>query len=184
MARNEEQQNLFALEYIKDFNATKAAIRAGYSEKTAGSQAHDLLKKPDIQARVNKHIGDRIQRTQITTDMVIEELSHIAFARTTDAVYVKDGTVRIKETSEISERSHAALESIKETVGKDGSSSISVKFHNKEKALELLGKHLGMFEDRLEISGNVKKPLRMIIEDYTTDDMVEDDDDESDSAKT
>ena len=73
MALNDKQQR-FVDEYIIDLNATQAAIRAGYSPKTAGSQAFDLLKKPEIQSAVEEAKKAREKRTHITQDWVIREM--------------------------------------------------------------------------------------------------------------
>ena len=111
MALNNRQE-MFAREYIVDFNATQAAIRAGYSRKTAGSQANDLLKKPEIQKKIEEELQDRIRRTHITQERVVLELASIAFA----------------------------------DMAKQEESGLAWK--DKLRALELLGKHLGMFNSK------------------------------------
>lgn len=79
------KQEAFCLEYVIDLCATQAAIRAGYSEKTAYSQAHDLLKKPEISARIAGLMAERNERTEITADQTIADLnwriSHLAARR-------------------------------------------------------------------------------------------------------
>ena len=81
MALNDRQQR-FVEEYLVDLNASAAARRAGYSEDTAGSQGHDLLKKPEIADAIAQAQADRSERVQITADQVLRELVDIA---TTDA---------------------------------------------------------------------------------------------------
>ena len=110
MAR--DKQKLFAEEYIVDFNATQAAIRAGYSEKTAHSIGSENLKKPAIQELISRAIQDRIRRTHITQERVVLELASVAFADMT----------------------------------KQEESGLAWK--DKLRALELLGKHLGMFDSK------------------------------------
>ena len=90
----------------------------------------------------------RQERTEITQDKVLEELAAIAFARATDYAEVKDDQVIIKDTSGLSENQIKAIAGIKQS--KFG---IELKLNDKEKALELLGRHLGMFKDRVEVSG-------------------------------
>lgn len=65
------KQSLFVAEYLIDSNATQAAIRAGYSEKTAGQIGHELLKKPEIQAQLSKARSERVTRTEISADWVL-----------------------------------------------------------------------------------------------------------------
>ena len=102
--------------------------------------------------KVAEYIAERMQarqeRTEITQDRVLEELAAIAFARATDYAEVKDDQVFIKDTAGLSENQIKAIAGIKQ--GKFG---IEVKLNDKEKALELLGRHLGMFKDRVEVSG-------------------------------
>ena len=102
--------------------------------------------------KVAEYIAERMQarqeRTEITQDKVLEELAAIAFARATDYAEVKDDQVIIKDTSGLSENQIKAIAGIKQ--GKFG---VELKLSDKEKALELLGRHLGMFKDRVEVSG-------------------------------
>lgn len=117
--------------------------------------------KPALAAYIQKRMEERQKRTEITQDRVLEELAAIAFARATDFAEVKDGFAIIKDTAGLSEQQIKAIAGIKE--GKFG---IELKLNDKEKALELLGRHLGMFKDRVEVSGleEEKKKLGDILE--------------------
>ena len=119
MALSEKQQR-FVAEYTVDFNATAAAIRAGYSEKTAAQMGYKLLKTQEIQEAVQQEFANRQDRTHITGDQVVAELAKIALSRVDD--YYRDYGMEIKLTDKI-------------------------------KALELLGKHLGTFTEKIAISG-------------------------------
>ena len=105
MSKLTEKQKRFCEEYLIDFNATQAALRAGYSQKTAYSIGDENLRKPEIQSEIQSLIKKRSERTGINADIVIKELVKIALADT-------------------------------EITGKE-----------KMKALELLGKHLGLFDN-------------------------------------
>lgn len=140
MALN-KRQKLFVAEYIVDLNATQAAIRAGYSEKTAGAIASENLKKPDIQAEIQKQMRKRAERVEITQDTVLRELANIAFANATDFVRIKDGQVVFSDTSKVAREKQSAISGIKRT-----QRSMEIKTYDKVKALELLGRHLGMFD--------------------------------------
>lgn len=137
------KQKMFVAEWIVDFNGTQAAIRAGYSEKTACEQASRLLANAKIQQAIKEEMKKREQRTQITQDRVIQALAEIAFADVTDVVTVQDGEVLYCDTSRLSKNQRAAIAGIKK-----GVAGIEVRFHDKTKALELLGKHLGLWEQR------------------------------------
>jgi len=75
---------LFIEEYLIDFNATQAAIRAGYSEKTAYSIGHENLRKPEIWAEIEKTAQKRMDKVKVTAEMVLKELGLIAFSTTGD----------------------------------------------------------------------------------------------------
>lgn len=155
MALTNKQKN-FVNEYLIDLNATQAAIRAGYSEKTAYRQGADNLKKHQIKEELQKRMNKRMERTEITQDEVLKELAAIAFADITDFVEIKHGTVQIKDTELIPKERLKAVTGIKE-----GANGIEVKLGSKEKTLELLGRHLGMFKDKLEVSGMEEEKAKL-----------------------
>lgn len=146
MAKLTDKQKKFIDEYLVDLNATQAAIRAGYKEKAAYRTGAENLRKPQIQEEIQKRMQERQQRTEVTQDMVVKELASIAFARATDYAAVKGGAVRIKDTDSLSDEQIRAIAGIKE-----GANGIEIKLNDKEKALELLGRHLGMWNDKLDI---------------------------------
>lgn len=141
MAKLTEKQKRFVEEYLIDLNATQAAIRAGYSEKTAYSMGQRLLKKVEIQIALQEAMNERQNRTEITQDMVLKELANIGFAKATDYAEINGPLVTIKPTGNLTKQQQAAIASIEQ-----GNFGIKLKLYDKVKALELLGKHLGMFD--------------------------------------
>lgn len=110
-----DQQELFCQEYLTDFNATQAAIRAGYSQKTAYSMASALLKKHEVQARLNVLRAPRAKKLEVTADRVMEEVAKIAFASLGDFIKVQpDGTGYI-DLKDVTPEMFAALESYEVT---------------------------------------------------------------------
>ena len=150
MTKLTDKQKKFIDEYLVDLNATQAAIRAGYKEKAAYRTGAENLRKPQIQEEIQKRMEERQKRTEITQDMVLQELAAIAFARATDYVSVMGGMVQVKDTDQLSDSQIAAIAGIKET-----QNGIEVKLGSKEKTLELLGRHLGMWNDKLDVSGDM-----------------------------
>ena len=142
-----KKQKRFADEWLIDLNGTQAAIRAGYSPDTAASIASENLRKPEIEKYIAKAMAERSRRTGVNQDRVVQELAKIAFVKMTDVV---DSEGRIKEDAR--EEDLSCIESIKcKKSDTDGGSSEEreVKVASKLKALELLGKHLGMWNDKL-----------------------------------
>ena len=146
-----KKQKRFVEEYLIDLNATQAAIRAGYSPDSAADIGSENLRKPDIRARIDKAMADRSKRTGVSADRVVLELAKIAFVNAMDVIDQKTATVR----EDASADDTAAIQSVKvKTFGEDGLER-EIKMADKLKALELLGKHLGMFKDKMEISGSL-----------------------------
>ncbi len=159
-----EKQKIFADEYLIDLNATRAYRKAYPSVKrdeTAAQAGSRMLRNVKVAAYIQERMQERQKRTEITQDRVLQELAAIAFAKATDYAEVTDECVKIKDTKDLDEQQIRAIAGIKE--GKFG---IEVKLNDKEKALELLGRHLGMFKDKVEVSGleEEKKKLGDILE--------------------
>lgn len=147
-----KKQRLFVEEYLVDMNATQAAIRAGYSPETAYSIGNENLKKPEIELRISKAMADRSKRVGISQERVIRELARIAFVNAADVINAEDATLK----DDVSEDDSAAILSVKvKSFGADGIER-EIKMVDKIKALELLGRHLGMFKDKIELSGGLE----------------------------
>lgn len=157
-----EKQVMFAKEYLVDLNAGAAAIRAGYSEKTAYEMGYENLRKPQIAELVQQLMDERSKRLEITADMILAEYAKIGFSDITNYLKVTtrertmkydtpDGVVFEKEmmqsvdlydTEEVDPIKMHAVAEIKQT--KDG---ISLKLHDKKGALDSMARHKGMFVD-------------------------------------
>ncbi|WP_050698028.1 terminase small subunit [Anaeromassilibacillus senegalensis] len=148
------KQKRFVEEYLVDLNATQAAIRAGYSPESAGSIGSENLHKPEIRTRIDKAMAERSKRTGINADRVLMELGKIAFINATDVINMDDATI----LSEANRDDTAAIASVKvKTIpGEDGDGvEREIRLADKLKALELLGKHLGLFTDKVEVKGQI-----------------------------
>ena len=145
MANLTPKQQRFVEEYLIDLNATQAAIRAGYSERTAKSIGQENLTKPDIQKAIQEAQNKLTERTEITQEYVLKNIqSVIERCMQQEAVLARDGSPLLVEGPE---GDLVPLFEFKETGALKG--------------LELLGKHLGMFKDRVDITTNgesVNKP--------------------------
>lgn len=158
-SRLTNKQGLFVAEYLVDHNATKAAIRAGYSAKTASRIGPQTLEKPWVNAVVQakqKKIADRLG---VTAERVISELARLAFSDMAKfADWGPDG-VRLKDSLQLSADDARCVAELGETTSKDGGSR-RFKLHDKKGALDSLAKHLGLFApEKLEHSGPGGTPL-------------------------
>lgn len=158
-----DKQARFVQEYLIDLNATQAAIRAKYSEKTANEQGARLLANVSIRAAIDEAMDERSERTGITADMVLQELAHIAFDdiknylsyRTEKTVAGTDEVTGkpiydYRQIIEVKDSDTIDTRNISE-VSINAKGVFTFKQYCKDTALINLGKHLGMFTDRKEI---------------------------------
>ena len=146
------KQKAFVDEYLIDLNATQAAIRAGYSSKNADKIGHELLGKTRVSESISQAMAERSRRTGISQDRVIRELAKIAFVNASDVIDPEDASVLVDAARE----DLACIQSVKvkQMTGEKGDmTEREVKLADKLRALELLGKHLGMWTDKLELEG-------------------------------
>jgi phage terminase small subunit len=154
------KQEKFCEEYLVDLNATQAAIRTGYSEKTARSIASELLTKPNIQHRL-RELRDEVQKkTQITKERVLEEYGKLAFANMIDYVRITPDGDAYVDLSNLTRDQAAALSEITVDDFTDGRGEdardikrIKIKLSDKKGALDSIAKHLGMFVEKHEVTG-------------------------------
>lgn len=160
------KQSRFVDEYLVDLNATQAAIRAGYSAKTAYSIGWELLRKPEIEQAIHAAMEERAKRTQITADRVLYELARIAYANMGEYIETQEDGSAYVDLSHLSADQAAAIQEIVTDTYMDGSGDDAVpvkkvkfKLHPRTRALELLGKHRGLFTDKHEVSGPDGGPI-------------------------
>lgn len=174
-----DKQKIFCDEYLVDLNATRA-YKVAYPkvkrDETVNAAASRMLRNVKVAEYIEQRMKDREKRTEITQDMVLQELVKVAMANGTDfARVVKRNTVKIGydergneirraydhldveviDTDSLSADKKAAIAGIKQ-----GANGIEVKLNDKVKALELIGRHLGMFKDKIELSGQVNNPVK------------------------
>ena len=148
------KQERFVEEYLIDLNATQAAIRAGYSPDSARDIGCENLTKPNIKAAIDRAMAERSRRTGINQDRVIQEIAKLAFLNPVDVIDMDEATVRGEAHRD--DTACIASVKVKNIPTDDGAiTEREVKTYDKLKALELLGKHLGMFTDKLKVEGGV-----------------------------
>lgn len=140
------KQERFVAEYLIDSNATQAAARAGYSARTANEQGCRLLTKPQVRAAVEEARKAQGERLKATADDVVREITRLAMFDPADLVNVKG----LEDIAKLPLDVRRAIVGW----GWDKQGRFTVKMA-KEGALEMLGRHHGLFKDKLEHSGAV-----------------------------
>lgn len=162
MPKLNARQQRFVKEYLIDLNATQAAIRAGYSAKTAGAMGHENLKKPEIATAIAEGQVERARKLDITAERVLQEVARIGFSDVrklfSESGQLKpiheldDDTAAVVASIEVSDRAIPGGEGDTERVTK-------IKAWDKGSALGQLGKHLGLFNDKLVLGEDLAEAL-------------------------
>ncbi|MCD1644151.1 terminase small subunit [Aurantimonas coralicida] len=156
------KQERFVQEYLVDLNATQAAIRTGYSAKTAKQQGQRLLTNADVQAAVSAAREEASERSGVTIERALQEMARLGFSDIRN-IFTEGG--QLKHPSSWDDATAAAVSSVKvvtrPTGGEDenGNKEVEhvheIKLWDKNSALDKIGKHLGMFIDRGEIKHTI-----------------------------
>lgn len=166
-------QKIFCDEYLIDLNATRA-YKVAYSrckkDETANVNGSKLLRNTKVQEYISERMKEREQRTEVTQDMVIQELARIAFLDISK-LYNENGKLKnIQDIDKDTVKAIASLETLEEYDGygddreKIGDTQ-KVKLLDKTKALELLGRHLGIFNDKIDVNVKEKEEKKNAISD-------------------
>ena len=164
-ALNPKQQQ-FVAEYLVDLNATQAAIRAGYSPKTAGVQGFDLLKKPEIAAAIESLRNEHAKNTGLTVERVLTEAMRLAFFDIRKLTDAEGNPIPINQLDDDTAAAIQGLELATErSRDEDGSGTVVRKYKlaDKNAALERLFKHLGLFQKDND-QNNPAKALQALLD--------------------
>jgi phage terminase small subunit len=168
MADLTRKQARFVAEYLIDLNATQAAIRAGYSKKTANEQGARLLAKVSIRAAVDAEQAARAERAGITRNRVLNETALLAFSDLTHYTVDDQGDVTLARGAPVG--AMRALQSIKRRITTRGSGKtrevtreVEIRLWNKPDPLKLAGQHVDLFKDKVEHSGPDGQPIPVVV---------------------
>ncbi len=143
-----DMQQAFIANYLLTLSATKAAVAAGYSKETAGKQGSQLLANPRISKELRKAMARRAKRLDLTAENVLREISRIAFSDIRAVMSFDGQKVTVKASDKMHSDAAAAIQSIEQHTTESERSSnttVKVKMHDKMRALDLAGRHLGMW---------------------------------------
>ncbi|KWC78892.1 terminase small subunit [Burkholderia cepacia] len=172
MSKLNAKQRVFVNEYIVDLNATAAARRAGYSERTARQQGNRLLTNADVQAAIASAMKARGERTKVTSDRVLQRMVEIDEM---DVLDIMNDDMSLKPVSVWPKvwRQYLSGFDLAELFEGNGDAREMVgilkkiKWPDKLKNLEMLGRHFGMFNDKVRLQGDKNAPLTVVIKDLT-----------------
>lgn len=156
MANLTPKQQRFVEEYLIDLNATQAAIRAGYSERTANEQGSRLLANVSVSEAIAEAQAKREERTQIDADYVLKRLVEIDQM---DVLDIMDDQMKIRPVNEWPKVWRQYVTNLENLELSDGEGCFKkIKWPDKVKNLELIGKHVsvGAFKDKVEHSGKLE----------------------------
>lgn len=137
------QQDLFCREYVVDFNASGASVRAGYSATSGPQYSTELLKMPAVRARIAELLQERRAEYEISEERIKREVARLAFSDITELIDLfasGKNQIMVKSLQDVPKRHRAAIKSFKNT--KFG---IEVTFHDKQASLDMLAKFMGMY---------------------------------------
>jgi phage terminase small subunit len=157
---NADRYEAFAREYVVDLNGKRAAIAAGYAEASAEVKASQLLRIAKCRALINALLSKRASKLEVKAEHVVEEISRLAFSNLHDYIRIDgDGQADIDLSALTRDQAAAISEFIVDTTGGTGDGErrkvlrTKIKLVDKTKNLELLCRHLGMLNDRLQVTG-------------------------------
>ncbi len=158
------KQRRFVAEYLLDLNATQAAIRAGYSKNRASEIGYQLLQKPDITSAIQEAMKQRSERTQIDADYVLRRMIEIDQM---DLLDIMTDAMELKPVSQwprVWRQYLSGFDLAEMFEGRGDDREMvgllkKIKWPDKVKNLELLGRHFGMFTDNVALSGKGGAPL-------------------------
>jgi phage terminase small subunit len=142
------QREIFATQVAKGVAPLKAYITAGYGESSG--QPYELVEAPDVAARIGEIRNIMAARAQISTDRVLAELAAIGFSDITELVSIERGRLRMKDTKDVAPDLKRAISEIQH-----GKTGIRVKLHDKKAALQLIGQHLGLFKENVDLNVSI-----------------------------
>lgn len=161
-----DMQESFVREYLVDMNATQAAIRAKYSEDTAGQLGWQNLQIPSIRSAIDHELTKRFERLDLRADRVLLELRRLAFGRLKDIAKYGANAPELISTEDLDDDAAALMKSItfsesssSSDKGDSSSKSVSFAMHDKKGALEVLAKHFKLLTDKVEHTGKDGGPI-------------------------
>ena len=157
------KQHIFVEEYLQSFNATQAAIKAGYKEKAAYSMGAENLKKPQIQAQIKKRVAELLGDTEALSLRIIEEQKALAFSNLSNFMKFDGDKITYEDFENIDTRAIQSLDIDKIGDGKKKAqvTNVKLKTHNKSAALDFLGKYVNLVQD---VPADIRVDVNVVVD--------------------
>ncbi len=167
------RQQAFAREYLVDYNGTQAAIRAGYSKKSAAQQASALLRLPKVIAELAKRAAPVKKRAELKASELLEVMQLVAYGDVSNLFKPSSGNGSVSTIKDMRELGEDQVLVAGYKRGSDG--SVELKFENRMRARELLMKHLGLLKEQMSIehSGEISVVEQERVKEFTTEELAE-----------
>ncbi|MBA8904861.1 terminase small subunit [Aminobacter ciceronei] len=147
------KQERFVAEYLIDLNATQAAIRAGYSKKTAEKIGSENLSKPEVRAHIDAATGKRLQKAEITGERVLNAIAEIAFGDIRKMFNADGALTRPQDWDDETAAAVAGLEVVTVNKGEGVVEHVAkIKRADRLRALDMLARHHSLYNDKLEVN--------------------------------
>jgi len=165
------KQAAFCCEYVIDYNATKAAIRAGFSKNGAGQTAERLLKKVEILQYIDELEAEKQAKRDVTIDKILAEYAKIAFTDLPGIINYSRGIMSLSDFEKLTPDQRACIKKFKIKTGNPLANDpdkvpcdyVEIELHDKMHALDMMGKHLGMFVERHSLDMEKTPELNLLI---------------------
>lgn len=157
-----EKEERFCQEFLVDLNGRQAAIRAGYSEKTAAQIASKTLAKADVSERLAELMKKKADKLEITQERVLKELARVAFSDARKVMSWDAKGVTLKSSDEISDDDAATVSEVIHRISNQGK-SVGIKMYDKLSALDKLGKYLELFSDDSKVTFELDAASRALL---------------------
>lgn len=151
------REQLFIKHYLIDLNQHQAAKRAGY--KAWAKMSVQVMQKPEVRDYIRRAMEKRCKKFEAEAEKVIQDLADIAHLDRSQAFRVQDGQVIVTDTDLLPERLRRCISKVAQT-----QHGLKIEFDDRVKALELLGRHLALFSDNLNLRDNRSKPIEQMTE--------------------
>lgn len=155
------RQKKFVKYYVQTLNAKRSAMKAGIAEKSSSRWAYKQMHNPMIKLAIKQEMESELLDIDMIKAKAVKTLMEMAFGDIEDFVEWKGNKVTVKDSKKLTYNQRTMIQSVKENVNNAGISTVEIKFYDRQKALDQLGKYLELYTHKLELTGNNGGPVQI-----------------------